>query len=205
LSYIKRVLDAMFETYNTPRAEVMGVTSLQALKVARPHAGRQSVGSEEGGADKGMTSTQAEKLLGSMVEEGWFERSKEGWYTLSTRALLELKNYLVATYNEEGEEEEWQRIKNCEACKNIVTVGQRCGNLDCIVRLHDTCQAAFWRTKQDRKCPRCRRDWEGHGWVGEKAVTETDAYNKATRISGSSRRRRMEEVVEDEVEAEEEN
>lgn len=194
LSYIKRLLDAMFEKYNSPRAEVMGVTSMQALKEARaPRQDRQIVadgGDTQAAVDKGLTNTQAERLLASIVAEGWFERSKEGWYTLSARALLELRSWLIATYNDPDlEDGEWQRIKNCEACKNIITIGQRCSELDCNIRLHDICHSAYWKTRREKKCPRCETEWDGRRWVGEKAITTTEAYLTGRRRSGGAARR----------------
>jgi hypothetical protein len=213
IAFIKRVLDAMFETYNTPRQEIMGVTSMQALKLAKVGQNRQSINGsmvEDGEgtsqvSDKGLKQTDAQNLLASLVTEGWFERSKEGWYTLSPRALMELKSWLVATYNDpdlENDEDAWQRIKLCVACKSIVTIGQRCTNLDCNVRLHDTCHTAFWRTQRGKKCPKCEKDWDGRYWVGEKAITTTEAYLKGKRRSGGSRRN---EVVEDDAEGEQAN
>ena len=35
IAFVKRVLDGMFETYNTPRAAIMAVTSMPALKLAK--------------------------------------------------------------------------------------------------------------------------------------------------------------------------
>lgn len=192
----------MFETYNTPRAEIMGVTSLQALKVAKGESGRARQGdSESQAADKGLTTSQAERLLASLVAEGWFERSKEGWYTLSVRALIELRTWLVATYNEpDVEADEWQRIKNCEACKSIVTVGQRCADIACNVRLHDICKEAFWRTRGgDKSCPRCGKEWTGRNWVGERAVTTTEAYLRGRRRSGGGSAGKRRDVVSEEA------
>lgn len=210
IAFVKRVLDAMFEKYNTQRQEIMGVTSMQALKLTKGGPNRQSANGSmlENGeeasqvADKGLKLSDAQNLLASLVEEGWFERSKEGWYTLSPRALMELKGWLVATYNDpdlENDEDAWQRIKFCVACKSIVTVGQRCNNLDCNVRLHDTCHTAFWRTLREKKCPKCGKDWDGRQWVGEKVVTTTEAYQKGKRRSGS----RRSGVVEDDADGEE--
>lgn len=192
----------MFETYNTPRAEIMGVTSMQALKVAKAK-GRQSLGGnmneDESGDEgtqavgKGLTNAEAETLLASLVAEGWFERSKEGWYTLSARALLELRSWLVATYNDPDiEDGEWQHIKMCMACKQIVTIGQRCSEIDCNARLHDICQAAFWRTRREKKCPVCEREWDEKHWVGEKAITTGEAYLRGKRRSGGVRREEVE-------------
>ena len=191
IAFIKRVLDAMFETYNTERQEVMAITSMQAMKVAKADDRRRQSngdGEESQSADKGLTHGQAEKLMLSLVEEGWFERSKEGWFTLSPRALMELKSWLVATYNDpDAEAGEWQHIKNCEACKAIVTMGQRCSEASCTVRLHEGCLGPFWRTRREEKCPKCKTPWKGL-WVGEKAVTTTEAYNRGRRISGGPNR-----------------
>jgi hypothetical protein len=216
IAYIKRLLDAMFEMYNTPRAEIMGVTSMQALKITKPESARsrQSLNVARNGdgsgddeasqvVDKGITNAQAELLLASLVAEGWFERSKEGWYTLSVRALLELRTWLVATYNDpDAEEGEWQHIKMCAACKQIVTIGQRCSEIDCNVRLHDICQAAFWRTRREKSCPRCKRDWDGRFCVGEKAITTGEAYLRGKRRSGVARRNEVEEDPDPEEDAE---
>lgn len=202
----------MFETFNTPRQEIMAITSVQALKLARG-AGRQSINTSLNGegsqaADKGLTAVQAEKTLASLVSEGWFERSLEGWYTLSPRALMELKNWLVSAYNDpdDADADEWQRIKSCEACKSIVTWGQRCGGEDCTVRLHDVCEAAFWRTRRDKTCPKCETEWDGRHFVGERAITTTESYLRGKRrsgVNGSSRNQRA--APEEEMEEEEEN
>ena len=65
-------------------------------------------------------------MLKTLVEEGWFEKSIKGFYSLSPRALTELRGWLLETYNdlEEDEEEEGsvsKRIKQCFACREIIT------------------------------------------------------------------------------------
>ena len=128
ISFLKRVLDAMFETYNTRRQEVMAINSMQAMKLARPAAeGRRESqnGATQGSSGQGLTLVQAEKMLKTLVEEGWFEKSRKGYYSLSPRALMELRGWLIETYNdpdEEEEEERLPRIKKCMACKEIITV-----------------------------------------------------------------------------------
>jgi hypothetical protein len=197
VAFVKRILDAIFEGYNSKRMEVMAVTSMQALKAAKAPARRDQEGSGNEGAekvaDKGLTQTQAEQTLRSLVAEGWFEHSRNGFHSLSPRALLELRSWLVNSYNtadeDDDEEVEWQRIKFCEACKEIVTVGQRCAEPDCGVRLHDICADAYWRTHPARKCTRCGTDWLGKNFVGERAVTETEAYLRGRRRSGGNRNR----------------
>lgn len=132
ISFLKRVLDAMFETYNTQRHEVMAITSMQAVKLAKAPAedGRQTQNGTETQGSVGLSLTigQAEKLMKTLVEEGWFEKSTKGFYSLSPRALMELRGWLWETYNDfddEGEEEEEtsesKKIKLCFACKDIIT------------------------------------------------------------------------------------
>jgi len=214
IGFTKRMLDAMFETFNTRRKEVMAVTGMQALsqKILKGSGGggRASLGEGEGekAADKGLTSREAETLLDALITEGWFERSREGFYTLSPRALMELRSWLVETYNEETDDPgEWQRIKFCEACKEIVTVGQRCANLECNVRLHDIC-GTYWNSRPDKKCPKCKTDWDEEHWVGQRVVTCTDDYLRGKRRSGGAvpsrgKRGRQQEEEEEEEEVEE--
>ena len=129
ISYLKRLLDAMFETYNTAREEILAITSLQALKLNRAPAAAQTSDGEptQGSTNQGLTKMEAERMLESLVAEGWFELSENGYYSLSPRALAELRGWLLDTYNEEDDEEDddeeaIQRIKLCQACKEIVTL-----------------------------------------------------------------------------------
>ncbi|KAH6671963.1 RING-like domain-containing protein [Halenospora varia] len=194
MHYIKRLLDAMFETHNTRRREVMAVTSMQAMekKVLKP--GNRPADDDETTIDKGLTGGEAEKLLQKLEAEKWLERSRQGFYSLTPRALMELRGWLVDAYNEpladgENPEEVWQRIKFCEACKDVVTVGQRCADLECNVRLHDICGAAFWNSRPNKQCPRCEADWDGKHFVGQKAITTTEEYLKGKRRSGGAAKR----------------
>lgn len=199
IGFIKRMLDAMFETYNTKRREVIAVTGMQALekKILKGTGERRESGTQ---VDKGLTGQEAERCLRALVTEGWFEHSKEGFYTLSPRALIELQSWLVDTYNDSDDPEEWQAIKFCEACKDIVTMGQRCTDLNCNCRLHDVCQS-YWNSRPNKKCPRCDTEWDGKQFVGQRAVTKTDEYLREKRRSGT-RRAQEEDVEEDGSETE---
>lgn len=209
IAFIKRVIDAMFETYNTQRQEVMAVTAAQARKVARPPVRNEQNPDADGedaqqqtqqASDRGLKHSEVERLLPSMVEEGWFEQSDEGFYSLSARSILELRTWLVEAYNDpDTAADEWQRIKFCEACKDIVTVGQRCPERDCNVRLHDVCADAFWRTRRaGQVCPKCQTAWTGTNFVGERSVTETAAAHRR-RANGPRRSNGNGSMVEDEV------
>ncbi|RSM09052.1 hypothetical protein CDV31_007914 [Fusarium ambrosium] len=188
LSFIKRVFDAIFDKFNTPRMEVLAITEMQAIKCARPRQQETEVDADaqtQTPADKGLKHSEVEVVLASLVEGGWFEKSAEGFYTFSPRALLELRPWLVETYNDPDlDPREWQRIKFCEACKDIVTIGIRCPELECNFRLHDVCQEAFWRTRREQRCPKCSREWTGQKYTGERAVTSTDAFERGRRRGG---------------------
>ncbi|KAB5535318.1 Nse1 non-SMC component of SMC5-6 complex-domain-containing protein [Coniochaeta sp. 2T2.1] len=203
MAYINRLLDVMFEKFNTQRMEVMAVEENECFKISRPSRPRQSqAGDEEGqtqGGDKALKHSEILTLLANLVAEGWLEKSRAGYYSLSARSLMELKGWLIETYNDEDAGEgAWQPIKNCEVCKEIVTVGQRCGDPDCLTRIHDICQRSYWETRPDKQCPRCQRVWDGKLFVGERAVTATEAYARSKRKSQNGRRRREEEEEEGE-------
>ncbi|KAA6412914.1 MAG: hypothetical protein FRX48_03907 [Lasallia pustulata] len=213
ISYLKRVLDGMFETYNTPRHEVMAITSMQAVrlhKLPAEHNSRreaQDGAATQGSAGQGLTMMQGEKVLQTVVEEGWLEKSGRGYYSLSARGLMELRGWLVETYNEAGDEEEDDeeervvRVKLCFACKEIITVGQRCPKRSCTCRLHDICTQGFFRTQTARKCPLCKTEWTGRDFVGERAVTgEAGSGPGRRRSGGGSTGRRNTQVVAEEAE-----
>lgn len=198
LSFIKRILDAMFDKYNTPRMEVVAITEMQAIKLARPSRRQSQPDGEEqvASTDKGLKHSEVESVLTSLVKGGWMEKSREGFYSLSPRALLELRPWLVETFNDpDVAADEWQRIKFCEGCKDLVTIGLRCPEPDCSLRLHDGCQDAFWRVRRGTKCPKCTREWTGKNYVGERAVTMTEAFQRGRRRSGGRKSTLADDVI----------
>ncbi|QSZ32211.1 hypothetical protein DSL72_001783 [Monilinia vaccinii-corymbosi] len=203
--YIKRVLDAMFESYNTKGREVMAITSNQAIHSSLiGGSGRQSIGDADMQIiDHGVKRSDAEKVLAGLVAQGWFERSRRGYYSLTPRAILELRSWLVDTYNDSDDPDEWQRIRNCEACKGIVTVGERCSRKECNVRLHKICETAYWNSRPNKRCPLCETEWDGEHYVGEKVITSTEDNLREKRKSGASSQRRRTPVEEEEDEDEE--
>lgn len=209
LAFIKRMFDHMFDKLNKPRMEALCITEMQAIKLARPQR-RQSQAAAEGqsqeSADRGLKHSEVETVLANLIEGGWLERSAEKFYALSPRALLELRPWLIDMYNDaDMEPNEWQRIKFCEACKEIVTFGLRCSEPDCILRLHDHCQQAFWRSRRGTNCPKCSTEWTGKRYIGERAITMTEAYQKGRKRSGGHRTALADDVIQQEGIDEEED
>lgn len=189
IAYIKRLLDFMFETNNTKIREVMAIKGLKAAQLAKaPPRNRQSQAAGDADMDEESAATQAgpvvksvmandaERVLDNLVVQGFFQRSRAGYYSLAPRALMELRTYLKETYNElpaedDDEDEAVTRIRDCEGCREIVTVGLRCDNKECEVRWHDHCATQYFRNQQGsrRQCPKCKAAWEGETFVGERA------------------------------------
>jgi non-structural maintenance of chromosomes element 1 len=125
IAFVKRVLDFMFEgESNTRRTEAMCITGTQAVNLAKGGTGRRET--QNGNTQhnsQGLSMRDAEGVMGKLVEGGWFEKSGKGFYSLAPRALMELRGWLVETYNDPEEEDgRDERIKFCRACKEIVTV-----------------------------------------------------------------------------------
>ncbi|KAJ2896009.1 RING-like domain-containing protein [Zalerion maritima] len=193
LSYIKRLLHAMFDTNNTKRLELMAVDHTDALNLRRPPPSQNNDEEDENSngkiqrkADKGLTIEGADTLLKNLIGEGWLEKTPKRHYTPSPRGLMELRRWLLETFNDaDAEPNEWQRIKMCVACKEIVTIGQRCADPDCNVRLHDICTNAYFRTRRGgTKCPTCDAPWSGDNFVGDRAL----GRDRAVRQSAGRRR-----------------
>lgn len=252
IAFVKRVLDAMFETYNAPTGalngkEVCAITDMQATQLSRVTGSRRSVGGStqtqaatngdeddddaggggtqmQGGTAQSLSLMQAETVLKTLVATGWLTRPSEipgakSYYVLSPRALLELKNWLLETYNEppitgeDGEEEEEavERVKTCRGCSDVVLSGQRCADKRCGVRMHDFCVAAVMRAGAGRsghveqKCPECGRSWTGRDFVGVRAVKDIGEkwlnHQGGQRVNGQRNGRNREE--EEEVEEQE--
>lgn len=127
IAFVKRILDYMFTTKNDRLCEGMVILPTQAIQLARASSGdanrRQSGNADsqqpQGGAVNSLSMTQAETMLQRLIQEGWLEKSRKGYCSLTPRALMELRGWLVSTYNDESGR---QRIKFCDACKDIMTV-----------------------------------------------------------------------------------
>jgi hypothetical protein len=167
----------MFDTNNTPTREVMAIKHTQASQLARLYTrNRQSQaatavedGDAEGdtqAADKGISLTEADAVLKSLVHSAFFEIHNH-YYSLAPRALMELRAYLKETYNDEDA----VRIRDCEGCKTIVTHGVRCDNRECGVRWHDGCASLYYKGRRSgvRGCPKCEEVLSGTKYVGERA------------------------------------
>ncbi|KAF2725054.1 hypothetical protein K431DRAFT_309714 [Polychaeton citri CBS 116435] len=187
IAFLKRVLDAIFLSKNTRRAEILAISGMQAIRLGKiPRDGGESQARAQD-----LTQMQAEQMLDSLVAQGWFEQSQHGFFSLSPRALMELRGWLIETYNDrdytedddDGDSAEpHQKIKFCQACKDIVTEGQRCPTLTCEARLHNHCVRYMFRAQGGRElCPLCTVSWHDALPVGEGAARNARRSVNGTR------------------------
>ena len=100
----------MFDTANSVHEEVFAIRSTEAINLS------SSVG-------VGLTKTAGEAAIDTFIREGWLEKSRAGFISLSERGLLELRSYLTDMFNDVDEEGETtsDKIRTCHACQEIIT------------------------------------------------------------------------------------
>jgi hypothetical protein len=80
---------------------------------------------------------------------------------LHMRSIIELQTYLKETFESE--------IHDCLMCMEIVTVGERCSQGRCEVRLHLHCAAGYFPEQSsgaEIKCPTCSTTWSRDNTFG---------------------------------------
>jgi non-structural maintenance of chromosomes element 1 len=126
IAFVKRILDAMFDGQNNKgRREAICLSGMEAVQLAKPNGKRETQNGAMQSTSQGLSMRDAENMTARLVEEGWFEKSAKGFYSLSPRALMELKGWLVGTYNDPADDDDDEarrdKIKFCHACKDIIT------------------------------------------------------------------------------------
>lgn len=122
------------------------ITSSDALKICNRSAS--------------FSASEGEHFLKSLVDEGWLNRSMKGRYSLSIRALTELKRTFIEKYGIKNNDNSEGQISLCKGCDEIVTNGVRCYRDACYIKFHTQCQLHYFRAK-GTKCPNdeCTVDW----------------------------------------------
>lgn len=107
-----------------------------------------------------MSASEGENFLKRVVDEGWLDRSSKGRYSLSIRALAELKKTLIDQYGVRSAENSEGQITLCKGCNEIVTNGVRCFSDPCFIKFHTGCQNHYFRAN-GTKCPNesCTVNW----------------------------------------------
>ncbi|KAG7316929.1 hypothetical protein KOW79_019227 [Hemibagrus wyckioides] len=99
---------------------------------------------------KKMKKKETEHVLNKFVQDKWLNE-KQGEYTLSTRCIIEMEQYIRKVYQD--------LIRLCYVCHNIVLQGQICENPDCGIKMHYYCVARYFKGRIDPHCPSCSIFW----------------------------------------------
>lgn len=190
IGFFRRLLDDLFVRKNDKsriNGEVLCINSVDAVNLRRPRE------EEEGTSDKGLTLAEAESALEAFVQEGWLAKTPGGRFTMGVRGLVELNDMLQDAYNAPDEDdEEPMRVKFCKGCQKVLMSGVRCPNVRCSCRMHEYCAEKV--LGRERKCPVCKKEWDGEAWVGEKAIEA----GRSSRARGGRRSQRNRDDDEDE-------
>ncbi|KAJ1017772.1 hypothetical protein NDA16_005090 [Ustilago loliicola] len=201
ISFIKKLVEEIFKA----RREAYSLPALEAVRLGsklRSH----------------MTRDATEELLKNLVDHRWIDYSSEGIYTLSTRSLLELRNYLQ---NEFGDD----YFHICTHCKDLVTLGIGCSytSRGCNVRYHLHCARSTIASAVDDddallriagfSCPECRRTWKSRP-IGPKALKLSSSADhdgmfssqgESSQTATTSRNTRRVQASDDEADEEDED
>ncbi|XP_063171300.1 non-structural maintenance of chromosomes element 1 homolog isoform X2 [Candoia aspera] len=96
---------------------------------------------------KKMKKMEAEQVLQQLVQKKWLHE-KEGEYTLHTRSILELEQYIFRHYPESAQK--------CHICHSL-SVQQACE--DCEIVAHWSCLSTYFDAQPEQRCPHCKRLW----------------------------------------------
>lgn len=97
---------------------------------------------------KKMRKKDAEQVLQKFVQSKWLIE-KEGEFTLHSRAILEMGQYIRETFAD--------AVKSCNICHGLLIQGQSCGT--CGIRMHLPCVAKYFQANAEPRCPNCDDRW----------------------------------------------
>nr|XP_051703499.1 non-structural maintenance of chromosomes element 1 homolog isoform X8 [Oryctolagus cuniculus] len=97
---------------------------------------------------KKMRKKEAEQVLQKFVQNKWLIE-KEGEFTLHSRAILEMEQYIRETFPDS--------VKSCNICHGLLIQGQNCET--CGIRMHLPCVAKYFQSNPEPRCPHCNDYW----------------------------------------------
>ncbi|XP_023672312.1 non-structural maintenance of chromosomes element 1 homolog [Paramormyrops kingsleyae] len=129
-----------------------------------------------------MKKKETELLLTRLVRDKWLNE-KHGEYTLSTRCIMEMEQYIQKIYQD--------MVKTCAICHNVVFQSQMCDNMSCGIKMHIPCVAKYFKGRSDPQCPVCNAFWPHEiPEIRDTAQVPLEMENTAPTPSTSHSRRR---------------
>ncbi|KAK2490725.1 hypothetical protein MC885_018476 [Smutsia gigantea] len=98
-----------------------------------------------------LATTSISKMASDFAENelDLFRKAKEGEFTLHSRAILEMEQYIRETYPD--------AVKVCNICHSLLIQGQSCET--CGIRMHLPCVAKYFQSNSEPRCPNCNDYW----------------------------------------------
>ncbi|NXA82918.1 NSE1 protein, partial [Thryothorus ludovicianus] len=100
---------------------------------------------------KKMKKKEAEQVLKVFVEDKWLSE-KNGEYTLHTRCIIDLEQYILSNYQDVA--------RKCNICHSLAIQSQVCES--CGIGMHLLCVRKYFRDQTEPRCPKCNEFWSCH-------------------------------------------
>ncbi|XP_058671745.1 non-structural maintenance of chromosomes element 1 homolog isoform X3 [Ammospiza caudacuta] len=97
---------------------------------------------------KKMKKKEAEQVLKVFVEDKWLSE-KNGEYTLHTRCIIEMEQYILSNYQDVA--------RKCNLCHSLTIQSQVCES--CGIGMHLPCVRKYFRGQTEPRCPKCNEFW----------------------------------------------
>ncbi|XP_064529616.1 non-structural maintenance of chromosomes element 1 homolog isoform X2 [Pseudopipra pipra] len=97
---------------------------------------------------KKMKKKEAEQVLKVFVEDKWLSE-KNGEYTLHTRCIIEMEQYILSNYQD--------MARKCNICHSLAVQSQVCES--CGIGMHLPCVRKYFKAQTEPRCPKCNEFW----------------------------------------------
>ncbi|XP_062443837.1 non-structural maintenance of chromosomes element 1 homolog isoform X1 [Rhea pennata] len=97
---------------------------------------------------KKMKKKEAEQVLKLFVEDKWLSE-KNGEYTLHTRCIMEMEQYILSNYQGVA--------RKCNICHSLAIQSQVCET--CGIGMHLPCVGKYFKAQTEPHCPHCNDFW----------------------------------------------
>ncbi|NXI65937.1 NSE1 protein, partial [Anseranas semipalmata] len=97
---------------------------------------------------KKMKKKEAEQVLKIFVEDKWLSE-RNGEYTLHTRCIMEMEQYILSTYQDTA--------RKCNICHSLAIQSQVCET--CGIGMHLPCVGKYFKAQTEPRCPHCNDFW----------------------------------------------
>ncbi|XP_033373765.1 non-structural maintenance of chromosomes element 1 homolog isoform X3 [Parus major] len=98
-----------------------------------------------------LAETEVTKMASDYteIELELFRKTKNGEYTLHTRCIIEMEQYILSNYQDVA--------RKCNICHSLAIQSQVCES--CGIGMHLPCVRKYFRGQSEPRCPKCNEFW----------------------------------------------